>query len=199
MSISAERAQRQRPVQRRFHQQWRDPRPSHAKRRRYHHQRASPSDFNGDALSDILWQNASSGQASITEMNGNAMIGGEAVSPNPGPSWRAVGAGNFNGDGLSDILWQNTSTGQVSIWEMSGTTRIGGGALANPGLAWQAIGTGDFNGDGFSDILWQNTSGQVSVWEMNGTQRIGGGAVSPNPGPSWRAVGACGKAVLDLM
>jgi hypothetical protein len=33
---------------------------------------AVPSDFNGDGLSDILWQNAS-GQASIWEMNANAL------------------------------------------------------------------------------------------------------------------------------
>jgi fibronectin-binding autotransporter adhesin len=33
---------------------------------------AVPSDFNGGPLSDILWQNTSSGQASVWEMNGNA-------------------------------------------------------------------------------------------------------------------------------
>ncbi len=103
-------------------------------------------------------------------MNGNTLVGGGAVSPNPGPSWRAVGTGDFNKDGHSDILWQNTSTGQASIWEMSGNTLIGGGAVSpNPGLAWHAVGTGDFSHDGFSDILWQNTStGQASIWEMNG-------------------------------
>jgi hypothetical protein len=47
-------------------------------------------DFNGDGFSDILFQNAS-GQASVWEMNGTNVIGGGAVSPNPGSSWRAVG------------------------------------------------------------------------------------------------------------
>jgi hypothetical protein len=62
------------------------------------------------------------------------------VSPNPGPSWRAIGTGDFNDDGHSDILWQNTSW-RVSIWEMNGTDRIGGGAIsANPGPSWYAIG-----------------------------------------------------------
>ena len=60
-------------------------------------------------------------------MNGNTLIGGGAVSPNPGPSWQAVGTGDFNDDGHSDILWQNTSSGQASIWEMNGNTLIGGG------------------------------------------------------------------------
>ena len=150
---------------------------------------AAPSDFNGDSKSDILLQNTS-GQASIWDMNGNTFVGGGAVSPNPGPSWTAVGTGDFNGDGHADILWQN-SDGQASIWDMNGTSMIGGGAVSpNPGPAWKAIGTGDFNGDGLSDILFQNTmSGQVSIWEMDGNDLIGGGPVSPNPGLAWKAVG----------
>jgi uncharacterized repeat protein (TIGR03803 family) len=140
---------------------------------------------------DILWQNTGSGQASIWEMDGNALIDGGAVTPNPGPSWRAIGTGDFNGDGNFDILWQNTNTGQASVWEMDGSAKTGGGAVTpNPGPAWKAVGTGDFNHDGFADILWQNMStGQASVWEMNGNTKTGGGAVTPNPGPAWRAVG----------
>ena len=116
-------------------------------------------DFNGDGLSDILWQNAN-GQASIWELNGTNLIAGgsQLVGPNPGPSWTRIGTGDFNGDGHSDILWQNAN-GQAAIWEMNGTNQIAGGALVgpNPGPSWKAIGTGDFNGDGHSDILWQNT------------------------------------------
>ena len=150
-----------------------------------------PSDFNEDGMSDILWQNASSGQASVWDMSGNALTGGGGVSPNPGPAWKAIGTGDFNGDGHADILFQNPSSGQVSIWDMNGNSLIGGGPVnPNPGPAWQAIGTGDFNGDGFSDILFQNTStGQVAIWEMNGAALIGGGPVSPNPGPAWKAIG----------
>ena len=146
--------------------------------------------FNGDNFSDLVWQNAN-GQASVWEMNATTLIGGGAVSPNPGPSWRAVGTGDFNDDGLSDILFQNTSSGQVSIWEMSGNTLIGGGPVStNPGPAWKAIGTGDFDDDGDSDILFQNaSSGQVSIWEMNGNKLVGGGPVTSNAGPAWKAIG----------
>ncbi len=120
--------------------------------------------------SSILWQNTSTGQASIWGMNESALVGGGPVTPNPGPAWKAIGTGDFNKDGNSDILWQNASTGQASIWEMNGSSLIGGGAVSpNPGTAWRAVGTGDFNGDGHSDILWQNTNtGQASIWEMNG-------------------------------
>ena len=139
----------------------------------------------------LLWQNTS-GQASIWDLSENILTGGGTVSPNPGPSWHAVGTADFFGGGSSDILWQNTSTGQASIWEMNGSNVVGGGAVSpNPGPSWKAIGTGDFNGDGKSDILWQNTStGQASVWEMNGNSITGGGPVSPNPGTAWKAIGA---------
>jgi ELWxxDGT repeat protein len=148
-------------------------------------------DFNKDGKSDILWQNTSTGQASIWEMNGSSLIGGGPVTPNPGPSFRAVGTGDFNGDGFSDILWQNTATGQASIWEMNGNTLEGGGPVTpNPGPSFRAVGTGDFNHDGDSDIVWQNTStGQVSIWEMQGNKLIGGGPVTPNPGTAWQAIG----------
>jgi uncharacterized repeat protein (TIGR03803 family) len=142
-------------------------------------------DFNKDGDSDILWQNKNTGQVSVWEMDGTTLIGGGAVSPNPGPSWHAIGTGDFNQDGFSDILFQNTNTGQVSVWEMSGNTLIGGGSVANPGTSWFAVGTGG----GGSDILLQNASGQASIWDMNGNKIIGGGPVSPNPGPSWHAVG----------
>jgi uncharacterized repeat protein (TIGR03803 family) len=144
-------------------------------------------DFNKDGDADILFQNTSTGQVSIWEMNGNTLKGGGAVSPDPGPAWQAIGTGDFNHDGFSDdILFQNTSTGQVSVWEMNGNQLIGGGPVsANPGLSWHAIGSGD----GGSDILFQNISGQASIWEMNGNTIAGGGPVSPNPGTSWRAVG----------
>ena len=100
-------------------------------------------DFNDDGHSDILWQNANTGQASIWDMNGNTIQGGGTVNPNPGPTWHAIGTGDFDGDGHSDILWQNTSTGQASIWEMDGNTLI---AAAGPSAQSGACLESDRNG-----------------------------------------------------
>ncbi len=81
---------------------------------------SSPIPTNPAPDLNILWQNIVSGQASFWDMTGNTRTGSGAISPNPGPSWRAVGTGAFfNGD-TSDILWQNRSTGQAAIWEMDG-------------------------------------------------------------------------------
>ena len=52
-------------------------------------------DFNKDGHSDILWQNPTSGQASIWEMNSNTLIGGGPVSANPGPSFSCRRDGRF--------------------------------------------------------------------------------------------------------
>ena len=65
-----------------------------------------PADFNGDGISDVLFQN-SSGEPFIYEMNGTNVIGGGSLT-NPGPSWHPKATGDFNGDGYADILWQNS-------------------------------------------------------------------------------------------
>jgi ELWxxDGT repeat protein len=95
----------------------------------------APSDLTAATIipptsGSLLWQNNTTGQGSIWDLTGTVLVGGGPVSPNPGPSWRAVGIADFFGGGSSNILWQNTSTGQASIWEMSGTTLIGGGRSA---------------------------------------------------------------------
>ena len=67
-------------------------------------------------------------------MSGTNIIGGGALSANPGPSWHAIGT-----DGGSDILFQSTS-GQAAIWDMNGTSIVGGGVVsANPGTSWKAV------------------------------------------------------------
>ncbi|HEX5500604.1 MAG TPA: Ig-like domain-containing protein, partial [Thermomicrobiales bacterium] len=57
---------------------------------------ASPrGDFNGDGMSDLLWQN-DNGRFSIWEMNGTSVITNPTLKVNPGPSWHAIGTGDFN-------------------------------------------------------------------------------------------------------
>ena len=171
---------------------------------------------------------------------GEHLKGGGPVSPNPGPSWHAIGTGDFNGDGLSDMLFQNTSSGQVSIWEMNGNNVKGRrgrsppirGRLAchrNRRLQRRRPFRHSFSKHerpGFDlgnerDQTHRRRAGYpqsraklarhrnrrfqwrrlfrhpVSKHERPsldlGNERehqIGGGPVTPNPGSSWRAVGA---------
>jgi serralysin len=119
----------------------------HLRRRGRPVQSAGPSweikgtgDFNGDGLSDILWQN-SDGTPAIWLMNSMTALAFGAVGPfNPGPSWHVEGTGDYNGDNKSDILWQS-SDGTPAIWFMDGMTFLSRGAAGsfNPGPDWHVI------------------------------------------------------------
>src|SRR5262249_18459164 len=84
-------------------------------------------DFNADGNSDILWRNATTGQALIWLLNGASVIGGGSPGSAAGP-WAIVGQRDFNGDGFADILWRNGTTGQVLVWLLNSTTVTGGGS-----------------------------------------------------------------------
>jgi hypothetical protein len=146
-------------------------------------------DFNGDAASDILLQNNTTGAAEILFMNGKAgeatgTVDSVAAVASPGTGWKAVSSGDFNGDGNSDILWQNPTTGQSEIYLMNGST-IASSATLNSGANLTAIGTGDFNGDGKSDVVFlNNTDHSAQIWTMNGTTEVGSPITVAQPTPT---------------
>ncbi len=61
----------------------------------------------GDFDVKFLWQNTSGGQASIWDMNGNSLLGGGPVSPNPGPR---VARRNRNDTRLRHVYILNKSS-----------------------------------------------------------------------------------------
>jgi hypothetical protein len=136
------------------------------------------ADLNLDGYPDLIWQNATTGQAAVWYMGG---AGGNVYQSfgwlNSGdlPGWTLVAAVDLNGDGHPDLIWSNNSTGQVAAWYMGGA---GGnicqsfGWLNSGNLSgWTLVGVADFNGDGHPDLMWQsNTTGQVAVWYMGGAQ-----------------------------
>ena len=136
-------------------------------------------DFNGDGLSDILFQNeTANGAIYIWAMDGTDIAGDGSGMPGiAGADWAVKGVGDFNGDGKSDIVFQNTASGgdgAVYIWAMDGTRIAGDGTgyVAPAGSDWVVKGVGDFNGDGNSDIVFQNTAsadGAVYIWSIDGT------------------------------
>lgn len=120
---------------------------------------------------DILWRNASSGNATAWLMNGTSHAAGLSLY-NPDPSWQIQGTADFNLDGQGDILWRNSLTGENAIWVMQDSSTIQQGLLLSSvtDLNWQIKATADFNGNGQVDILWRNSvTGQNAIWLMNGT------------------------------
>jgi hypothetical protein len=144
-----------------------------------------PFDLNGDANSDLVFQN--NGQPGIWLMNGATPIA-EIGLANPGASWHIITSRDLNGDGNADLIWQN-SDGTPGVWLMNGTTPIAEAGLTNPGPSWHVVASGDVSGDGNADLIWQNSDGTLGVWLMNGTTPTAEAAIG-NPGSSWKVVGS---------
>jgi uncharacterized repeat protein (TIGR02543 family) len=123
--------------------------------------------FNTHGNSDVVWENAVTGQRAIWLMNG-PLHAGERWLPTVAPEWQIATTGDMNLDGQIDLVWQNRSTGQRAIWLMNGAGHVGERWLPVIGVEWEIVGTGDFNGDGFRDLVWQNrNTGQRAIWFMH--------------------------------
>ncbi|MBF0607890.1 MAG: VCBS repeat-containing protein [Magnetococcales bacterium] len=99
-------------------------------------------DFNGDGKSNVIWQNSTTGDVAILQMDGITIKGADFVKPKAGAasvmaplkehrsgadSWDMNTSGDYNGDGINDMLWQDGSTGDVYMWFMDGNTISSGG------------------------------------------------------------------------
>ena len=84
---------------------------------------AASGDFNGDGVTDILWQNAA-GITSEWLMSPSGGIAGMPFTP-AAPGWNVIASGDFNGDHTADLLWQHASTGMTAEWLMAPTGGVG--------------------------------------------------------------------------
>ncbi|MBF0486691.1 MAG: VCBS repeat-containing protein, partial [Nitrospirae bacterium] len=130
----------------------------------------SPSDYDGDGISDILLQNTN-GTVAIWTMNDDLTVKAMGtINQEIGVEWEVAGLGDFDGDGKTDILYYNSSTGGVYI-NLMNNMAVKESAIITNGLSsnWRIIGIGDFDGDGKSDILWRDTDGDIAIYFMRGT------------------------------
>jgi probable HAF family extracellular repeat protein len=74
-------------------------------------QAVASGDFNHDGTSDVLWFNASTGDAEVWLMASGKWAGGVDIGAHPA-GWQIGGTGDFNGDHNSDVLWFNPGSGQ---------------------------------------------------------------------------------------
>jgi glucose/arabinose dehydrogenase len=128
-------------------------------------------DFNDDGKDDLFWLNTSTGTGFWTFLNGAAITGASALTPDRGAGWRLGGIADFNGDGSADLFWRNQTTGANEIWLMNGVARTSTVAIAPVSdVNWYVAATADFNGDGWPDLVWRHrTSGLVMIVPMTGT------------------------------
>jgi hypothetical protein len=132
--------------------------------------RSTFGQFNGDAHTDILWWDDSSGNVFVWEMNGTTTAAETYAFDEDHLLWRVVGTGDFNRDGKADYVLRNQNAG-VYLRFMNGTTptgpmyRLGGASLS----LYDVTGCSDLNGDGAADVLFRRKAdGVVLGWLLNG-------------------------------
>jgi hypothetical protein len=161
---------------------------------------ATIDDFSGDAVSDVLFYNASTGDVGYYAMNGsfNGWLDAGASST----AYRLVGVGDFNGDYTDDILFRNATTGDMGFYAMS-NGGVGDGSGATQGndiagtmagwvdigassTAYSVVGTGDFLGTGTDDVLFSdNATGDLGFYSISngvytGWHDLGGSSTAYN-------------------
>jgi hypothetical protein len=159
---------------------------------------------------ELVWQNDTTGQATVHYYSGTTDVGWAWLNATGNPGWTVVAVADMNGDGVPDLIWQNNTTRQVTVNYYGGTGGIVYqgwswlNATGNPG--WTVVAAADMNGDGVPDLIWQNnTTRQVTVNYYGGT----GGAVyqgwdwlNATGNPGWTVVAAAdmnGDGVPDLI
>jgi hypothetical protein len=121
----------------------------------------SSRDFNGDAMPDILFQNAA-GNVAEWSLNNGAFAAYNNVGEAGG--YRVVGAGDVNGDGTADVILQDAA-GNVADWLISNGRYASYNNVGNAG-DYKVVGTGNFNSDSALDIVLQNAAGEVAIWTL---------------------------------
>ncbi len=153
-------------------------------------------DFNGDGLSDLMW-NRNGWQVALSTGAGFSRPttwlsanGGPGGVPTNNPEAKHQFVADFNGDGLSDLIWHfngwnvalSTGSGFARPTRWFGATGPGGVPSYNPeGHEFIA----DFNGDGRADVMWSFNGWHVAL--SNGTSFDPASTwLGPNGGPGGR-------------
>jgi hypothetical protein len=157
----------------------------------YNRAPATTDDFNGDAVSDILFVNSTSGDIGFYGMQGS-LTGWRDVA-GYSTAYSVVGTGDFDGDFTSDILFRNSVTGDIGFYALSNGGTIGDSAagtlvgwhdIGGSSTAYTVVGTGDFFGNGTSDILFRN----------NITGDVGFYAITNGANTGWHDIGGSSTA-----
>ena len=146
----------------------------------------APLDLNGDGASDILVQNAETGELEILGLEGDQVVTIGMLPPLAAKA-RIVGNGDMNGDGNADLLHLNGDSRELGVWLIAGGAVIGGGAIAELAQDWNVVGNADHDADGRADILLHDAkTGELELWTMNGPEIMQAGPLSHAQALGWQ-------------
>lgn len=166
------------------------------------------ADFDLNGTVDLVYQNASTGQVSVSFFQGSyaQSFMGFASLPSPGLGWNVEAVGDLkqpiNGylDPHPDIVYFNPTTGARQVYSYTGAqgvTQLGNAApILTPIPSAQFVAAiADINGDGQADLITQNIiTANVKVNYLSygsGTFAITGTAYMNSTGPQgWVVIGA---------
>jgi hypothetical protein len=104
---------------------------------------AGAGDMNGDARTDLVWQNTSTGELTVWLMNGVTRVEARRLSPGSASTqWHIRAVADFDGNGHADIVWQHASAGYLYVWFMNRTSMTSQRFLspAQVQRGWQVVG-----------------------------------------------------------
>jgi hypothetical protein len=155
-------------------------------------------DFFGQGISQMFWQNTSSGDVGEWITNTTGQISAAPALGNAS-GYTILGAGDFTGNGTSDIFWE-LGNGEVGEWQMTNGQITNAPLLGTTTL--NIVAFGDFTGNNIDDVFWQNGSnGAIGEWLLNSSGAIQA-APSLGNAPGYQIIGAgdfTGNGIDDIL
>src|SRR5262249_12038102 len=105
---------------------------------------AAFGDFDNNGRSDLLFQNASTGQVAIWTTNDAGVAANIVSGGSLPPGFKIDGTGDFNSTPGDDILLRSAASGQVAVWVTNGTAVVDFKLLGSTSPQFLNAGVGDF-------------------------------------------------------
>jgi hypothetical protein len=123
--------------------------------------------LNPDKFADLIWQEASSGNAGMWLMQGKNRLDAQLQPSAAG--WAIQQVGDLNNDGQDDLVWRNSASGQLAFILMNGKDVAERGTVISIAPEWKIQFLADLDGNGTKDIVWRNSqTGDIALWTMDG-------------------------------
>jgi hypothetical protein len=96
-------------------------------------------DFNGDATTDMVLRNSSTGAFEVYDIVNNTVTAAANLGT-VGLDWQVAGFGPMHGPGTSDMVLRNVNTGAFEVYDIANNVITSAASLGAVGLDWQVGG-----------------------------------------------------------